>query len=398
MLDAALRVFADEGYHRSSVDRITKVAGCSRVSFYQYFASKEDVYRQLAGQVARQLSASIEALAPLGPGDDGWHALRTWVARHSEIHARYEPVFYAYETDDALAAVAARTGSDVVQRLQSRLVTTTMTPRLLHPVSRLLLETINHTLGIAGMLRSAAADAYPVDRVETVLADILHRSLFGARVDVNMHPPMGPIPPTLRFSDAMREMLQDDTPLSATAESNRALEALLATGRDVFVTRGYHNTRVDDLVEAAAVSHGAFYRYFGNKADLARVLTARGLRSVGDTLSELSPLLPDSGSPSKINLRRWLRRYHTVQTSEAAMSRVWLDAALQDPALHAEVAPPWDWGRRRLARYLAPRNFGDVDLDAVVMVALLGVFAARGRPAADVEAAAQIIERGLLGR
>ena len=35
---------------------------------------------------------------------------------------------------------------------------------------------------------------------------------------------------------------------------------------------------------------------------------------------------------------------------------------------------------------------------AVVMVALSGVFGARPRPAADVEAAAHIIERGLLGR
>ena len=43
----------------------------------------------------------------------------------------------------------------------------------------------------------------------------------------------------------------------------------------MFVDRGYHNTRVDDLVTAAGVSHGAFYRYFPNKDELARILTAR---------------------------------------------------------------------------------------------------------------------------
>ncbi len=80
------------------------------------------------------------------------------------------------------------------------------------------------------------------------------------------------------------------------------------------------------------------------------------------------------------------------------MLRVWVDAALQDPALRAESAPLLDWGRRRMARYLQPRGFGDVDIEAVVMVALLGVFGARQRPAAEVEAAAHIIERGLLGR
>src|SRR2546422_8981469 len=65
ILDAALRAFGEEGYHACSIDRITKLARCSRVSFYQYFSSKEDVFRYLAGQVDRQLSASTEALDPL---------------------------------------------------------------------------------------------------------------------------------------------------------------------------------------------------------------------------------------------------------------------------------------------------------------------------------------------
>src|SRR6476659_3839287 len=65
ILDAALRAFGEAGYHGCSIDQITTLARCSRVSFYQYFASKEDVFRQLAGQVARQVSASTEALDPL---------------------------------------------------------------------------------------------------------------------------------------------------------------------------------------------------------------------------------------------------------------------------------------------------------------------------------------------
>jgi hypothetical protein len=80
------------------------------------------------------------------------------------------------------------------------------------------------------------------------------------------------------------------------------------------------------------------------------------------------------------------------------MLRVWVDAAIQDPVLRAESAAPLDWGRRRMSRYLRPRGFGDVDMEAVVMVALLGVFGARQRSPAELDAAAHIIERGLLGR
>jgi AcrR family transcriptional regulator len=399
ILDAALRAFGEKGYHGCSIDRITKLARCSRVSFYQYFASKEDVFQHLAGQVARQLRASTEALDSLTPTLSGWSAMRAWVGRYVEIYGRYEPVFHAYETDEVLAAVAARTGAENIARIHAKLATATLPPRQLDPVIRLLLECLNHTLEVVGILRSVAPNAYPSERVEDAITDVLHRTLFGLRPDVNVHSASGPPPPPLAFSPAMREWLQPDgEALEPDDSGNRALIALLASGRDVFITRGYHNTRVDDLVAAAGVSHGAFYRYFRNTDELARILIARAMRAVGTTLIEIPDLFADDGSTVKAALRRWLRRYRAAQAPEAAMMRVWVDAALQDPGLRSESAPPLDWGRRRLSRYLRPRGFGDVDMEAVVMVALLGVFGVRERTAADVEAAAHIIERGLLGR
>jgi len=399
ILDAALQAFGEKGYHGCSIDRITRLARCSRVSFYQYFASKEEVFQQLAGQVSRQVDASTEALDPLTADANGWAAMRTWVARYAEIYARYEPVFHALQTDEILAAIARRNSEQTVARIHSRLVTTTLPPRQLDPVIRLLLECVNHTLDIRGILRSVVPAAYPDERVEIAITDVLHRTLFGTRTDVNVHPPSGPEPPTLEVGPEMLAMLRrDDESLDRDASTNRALVALLASGHDVFVDRGYHNTRVDDLVAAAGVSHGALYRYFRNKDQLARILTARAVQAVGTAVLEIPTVSALDEPTGKSLLRRWLRRYHAAHVHEAAMLRVWVDAALQDPALRAESAPLLDWGRRRMSRYLRPRGFGDVDLEAVVMVALLGVFGARQRPAAEVDAAAHIIERGLLGR
>ena len=196
----------------------------------------------------------------------------------------------------------------------------------------------------------------------------------------------------------MLALLRPDAEVEPDGTGNRALEALLASGRDVFTSRGYHNTRIDDLVAAAGVSHGAFYRYFRNKDQLARMLTARAVNAVGTTVLVAPDISALDAPAGKSALRRWLRRYHAAHANEAAMLRVWVDAALQDPAIRAESAPLLDWGRRRMARYLQPRGFGDVDIEAVVMVALLGVFGARPRSAAEVDAAAHVIERGLLGR
>jgi AcrR family transcriptional regulator len=398
ILDAALQAFGDRGYHACSIDRIAKLARCSRVSFYQYFASKEEVFRHLAGQVARQVSASTESLDQLTPDAAGWDALRAWVARYAEIHARYAPIFHTIDVDEDLSGMARHTGGETVARIHARLATTTLPPRQLDPVIRLLLECMNHTLDVCGVLRSSAPDAYPGDRVEVAITDVLHRTLFGLRDDVNVHASDGVQSPALEFAPAVLSALRHDGAIASEAGDNPAFEALLESARQVFVERGYLGTRVDDLVAAAGVSHGAFYRHFKNKEQLARILTARAMQAVGAQVSELPAVDVLEGSTGTSALRRWLRRYHAAHANEALMLRVWMDAALQDPAIRSDSAAPLDWGRRRMSRFLGSRGFGDADFEALVMVALLGVFGARPRQPVEVDAAAHIIERGLLGR
>jgi AcrR family transcriptional regulator len=403
ILDAALGVFGEQGYHQCSIDGIAKRAGCSRVSFYQYFASKEDVFRQLTGQVARQMQAAIEALGPITPDAAGWRALRDWVARHAEIYERYEPVFRAFEaaseTDELVAVGSARWGERHVARFRAGVAVTVLPPRQLGPLIALLLECQHRTLDVAGLLRAAAPDAFSGDRIEQTITDVMHRSLFGRKPRVNVHSPVGPRPPTIDFDPATWALLQlpDSAPESTTGRQH-TLDALLRTSRAVFLERGYHGTRVDDLVSAAGVSHGAFYRYFKNKDQLARLLTLQAMRSVAIVFGDIPPAAALEGPAGRATLRRWLRRYNETHVNEAAMLRVSLDAALHDAKLRADSAPAFDWGRRRMARFLQPRRFGDVDAEALVMVTLLGAFGARRRSAPTIDAAAHIIEHGLLGR
>ena len=77
------------------------------------------------------------------------------------------------------------------------------------------------------------------------------------------------------------------------------------------------------------------------------------------------------------------------------MIRVWVEAALEDARMRSLSASALDWGRRRMVRVLGGAT-GDVDVEAIVMVALLGTFGSRPRGAVAVDAAANIVERGLL--
>jgi AcrR family transcriptional regulator len=397
ILDAALQLFGEEGFHQCSIARISEKADCSRVSFYQYFSGKEDVFVSLAGQVSRQISASTETIDPLTPEAGGWESLRAWIGRYADIHARYGPIFRALpaavEEDDGLQTGATRVRDQTVARIRSKLSTSDLPPRQLDPLLALLISCLARTLDDAASLRSVAPDDYSRERVEVAITDVMHRSLFG-RSSVNVRANEFPRPPRVEFGPVVHDMLEKEGEVQAGTDRRAAMKALVENGRDVFVERGYHATRVDDLAAAAGVSHGVFYRYFENKNQLAMVLTVHAMRAVSDTFVEIPDLRTSNGS----DLRRWLRRYNTAQSGEAAMIHVWVEAAQEDARLRSLSASALDWGRRRMVPILAGRGFGDVDLDAVVMVALLGAFGARPRSAATVDAAAQVLERGLLGR
>lgn len=402
ILDAALAVFGEEGYDPCSIDAITTRAGCSRAAFYQYFSSKRHVFRHLAGQVARQLDASTEALAPLAPSKAGWLALRTWVARHSEIYNRYEPMFHAFhavsESDDAIATGSLRWSLRTVSRIRARIVTTELRARELDAVIMQLLECVARTHDVARILRSAVEGHYGEDRVGDALADVFHRSLFGLQEDVNVHRPPPKRPPVLHFDPVIREAFaQGEAAPERSSAGRQTWEALMDAGRKVFVERGYHRTRVSDVTAAAGVSRGAFYTYFENKDLLARTLTTRAMQTVSQVLAEIPAAAAKDAASGRTALRRWLRRYNLTQANEAAMLRVWVDAALQDPTLRANSAAALDWGRRAMSAFLQGRGFGDVDMDGIVMVALLSSFGARERTPAEVDAAAHIVEQGLLG-
>jgi AcrR family transcriptional regulator len=404
ILDAALRVFGEDGYHRCNIDRITKVAGCSRVSFYQYFSSKEDVFRRLAGQVARQLAAATEALDPLTPDEAGWQTLRTWVGRCADVHERYEPVFRAFdaaaETDEAVAVGSARTAERRIASIHSRLVTTTLPPRQVDMVLELLVRCQTRTHAIAEILRPEAPDVYTRARIEDALADVTHRTLFGFDPAVNAHGRADDQrPPVVEFGLELREQLRwDGAPPAMSAGAARTLDALVSCGRDVFVSRGYHRTRVDDIVAAAGVSHGAFYRYFKNKDELAHLLAIRALRTVSTALADIPDVSMYDGSGGGAALRRWIRRYNAAFASEAAVIRVWVDAGVHDAPLRANSAATLDWGRRRMTRVLRHREFGDIEVEGIVMLGLLDSLSGQHISPSVISGTAHIIERGLLGR
>ena len=56
-LDAAQKLFYEQGYDQTSVNTIIDAVGVSKGTFYHYFKSKEDLLDALAERVAMQAGA-----------------------------------------------------------------------------------------------------------------------------------------------------------------------------------------------------------------------------------------------------------------------------------------------------------------------------------------------------
>ena len=66
LLDAALQLFSELGFHDTSVDEVVAQARTSKSAFYEHFESKEDCFRVLLQQEGGALIAAVRAAASEG--------------------------------------------------------------------------------------------------------------------------------------------------------------------------------------------------------------------------------------------------------------------------------------------------------------------------------------------
>ena len=396
LLDAALEAFGESGYDRTSLDRIAELAGCSRVTIYQYFSGKHEMFRSLATQVANQMGAALEVLDPITPDVAGRAALLAYFSRLADIEARYEPILRAFgaaaANDASLVGGAAAITRRSVGPFEARVAGTDLPLRSLDPIVELLGTGVVATLSRMSILRAAAPECYGRERVDAALADVAHRALFGPLPGVNVHPgPSGVIPPILRYSPQATAIFERARDLDAQAAQpgKRTLRAMLGVANHLIADRGYRGLRIDDVVKAANVSRGSFYTYFENIDDFVCVMGLRAIQQLSTVVQERPEV------PVRPTLRQWLRRYAEIHVTTGPLVNVWIEA-IEGP-LRDERAAVIDWGRRRMATMLNARALGDVDINAVILLSVIEEFGSKTSTKAGLDAALLLIERGFLG-
>lgn len=70
ILEAALHVFAEEGYHNASISKVSKKAGISKGLMYNYFESKQELLKVLLHEIMDKQFDFVQNLVEDGVSDD----------------------------------------------------------------------------------------------------------------------------------------------------------------------------------------------------------------------------------------------------------------------------------------------------------------------------------------
>jgi AcrR family transcriptional regulator len=155
------------------------------------------------------------------------------------------------------------------------------------------------------------------------------------------------------------------------SQGRRTMRKLLDAAMVAFDKRGYHATRVNDVVEIAKTSHGTFYLYFSNKEDLLRALVAEAAAESQTLYDALSTLPAQGGAPRWEDVHGWVRAYSALWTRYAPLFRAWTDLATIDPDLVDAIRGTFTAMSGALATQIGPDSSGHIiDADAAGLAAL----------------------------
>ena len=386
LLRAGLGVLDAAGYHGARVEAISERAGCSRPTFYQYFADKADFFFHLASQVNGELGALTAAFPPITGDRSSRDSLRDWLARFESLRTRYAPVFRfeaLLRSDPRIArgseARVLSTGRIIASALEAP--PAARAPIALH--GALVFSTITQAFG-------ATPPTLRADRLVEGAADWLHRSLLGPIRGVNAT--VSRAAPALVRSGRAGSRRSPPTPPALGRKAARSRARLLDAARDVFGNLGYEGTRVDDVASAAGLSHGAFYRYFSGKEEIFREVATPAVEDMLVLLEELPG--PRGG------LHAWSRRLYQTYAIHRGLFSAWAESEAARATLEPELALEID---AAVEAALGERGFGDLPVDALLFLSHVerAPYIARTYPrlpqADAITATGEILGRGFFG-
>ena len=168
--------------------------------------------------------------------------------------------------------------------------------------------------------------------------------------------------------------LAGESRMPASTMGRRALRTstlIQDKAREVFVLKGYHGTKIEDIAEAAGVSRASFYTYFPSKRDVLLALGADAYKAMNALLNDLKDRA-DAGEPELVET--FVRLYMELLDVHGGFVLIWGQAGLEDPELRTAGMRAKLHSARRIARLF---DLGQGDDDAALVGLALQVMVDR---------------------
>ncbi|MEW6555387.1 MAG: TetR/AcrR family transcriptional regulator [Actinomycetota bacterium] len=113
------------------------------------------------------------------------------------------------------------------------------------------------------------------------------------------------------------------------SKSDITRDKLTIAAREVFVEKGYHRTKVVDIIERAGCGHGTFYDYFKSKDDVLMAILGELIREL-ERLGESSRVLMERIAFDDYDaIRILLQGISDIFSRHGDLNNVYIEAALE---------------------------------------------------------------------
>lgn len=97
ILEAAIKVFAEQGFHQATISQIAREAGVADGTIYLYFKNKEDILVNFFGYKTRQVFSRFRE--EVDKADNARDKMRLLIKRHLEEFQRDRNMAVLYQTE-----------------------------------------------------------------------------------------------------------------------------------------------------------------------------------------------------------------------------------------------------------------------------------------------------------
>lgn len=273
MIEAARRLFAERGYHGTSITAICAATRRSEAAFYQYFPSKHELFRMLYEEFGEALARHCEELRPVTADAGGRDDLRHWLRGLGEVLRRHPAAFMEWPTPETgepaaenpqeryfaqyATALSASLGAAEAAGLGRRELT----------LAVLCLSAWSHVM-LAAQASGAERPAADPATLDEVLTEIVYGALFprspGTGADRMLLAAPGAQRPAVRAAadDGTASAYPGLRKAATTPAARAAVERITSAAAIAFDRQGLAGTSVNGVIAEAGVAHGTFYRHW----------------------------------------------------------------------------------------------------------------------------------------